>query len=374
MPRITVVLPVYNHQHYVEQTLHSLLAQDYSDFQIVAVDDGSSDASLEILNRHRSHLAVIQNSHAGPAAARNRALDATDSEFVAFMDADDLCSPERLRVQMEKIEVENLDLAASALSFIDSSGQQLPGVWARPGIAARDHWASLLERNWIGTPSVMLRRSAIESVGLFDETFTHSEDYDLWLHISRSHSIGYVDTPMIQCRRHSANTSNNIASHQHFERLALQKVSVSEAHAAFGRLYPEPLQRDEAWIWFLLRSGNPTFAEESESSLIRHPGSHSLRFARGVFQYDAGLHHAALVTFQTLDDPASLNNAAILRGDVRCLEAALHLRPDYHDAQYNLAALQRGDELRLTRRPLRESLVPVCERGLTVSGPPPAAT
>src|SRR5262245_18723963 len=116
MPRITVVLPVYNHENYVEQTLRSLFAQTYSDFEIVAVDDGSTDASLEVLNRHAGRLSIIESSHEGPAAARNRAIEAANSEFIAFMDADDLCSPERLERSLAKLESEKLDLVASALN------------------------------------------------------------------------------------------------------------------------------------------------------------------------------------------------------------------------------------------------------------------
>src|SRR5262245_28691109 len=154
MSRITIVLPVYNHERYLEQTLRSLFAQDYADFQIVAINDGSADASLDILNSHRHRALVIDSLHEGPAAARNRGLRATDSEFVAFMDSDDLCRPERLRLQVEQLET--VDLVASALSFIDARGQTLPGIWARPAEAAKHYWGSLVERNWIGTPSVMI--------------------------------------------------------------------------------------------------------------------------------------------------------------------------------------------------------------------------
>ena len=85
MPSVTVVMPVYNHADYVEQALASLYRQTFKDFEIVAVDDGSSDRSLNILNCHRERIRVIESIHSGPAAARNRALHTTDSEFVAFM-------------------------------------------------------------------------------------------------------------------------------------------------------------------------------------------------------------------------------------------------------------------------------------------------
>jgi glycosyltransferase involved in cell wall biosynthesis len=368
MPRITVVLPVYNHERYVKQALHSIFAQDFSDFEIVAVDDGSTDASLQMLDRYRSRIKVIHGTHGGPAAARNRALAASDSQYVAFMDADDTCEPQRLRLQLEKLERESLDLVASGLSFMDALGQPMAGGWTCPSHARNDYWGSLLERNWIGTPSVMLRREILDSAGLFDESFTHSEDYDLWLRIARSHSIGYIDKPLIHCRRHSTNTSGDTASHQRFERLALQKVEALEAWKAFTRLYSTPDHSYEAWIWFLLRSGNSAFAEEASTALGWHPRPDSIRFAVAVFQYDSGQYEQALATFQSMSDvnAACLNNIGVLTslcgGDVQSavsrFDAALRLCPEYHDARSNLTAGNSGRELRLTRRPFRESLVP----------------
>jgi glycosyltransferase involved in cell wall biosynthesis len=368
MPRITVVLPVFNHERYIEQALRSLSAQDYTDFQIVAVNDGSTDDSLAILNRHRAHIQVIESIHQGPAAARNQALRATESELVAFMDADDLCRPDRLRLEVERLEHAELDLVASTLSFIDADGNALPGTWTCPDGSARQYWGALLERNWIGTPSVLVRREALNDVGLFDETFTHAEDYDLWLRIGRTRKIGYVEAPLVQCRRHSLNTSMSIGAHQHFERLALQKVNRDEARVAFDQLYLREEQRAEAWIWFLLRRGDSLFKDETLRSLAQHPRSRSLRFALGVFQCDAGEYVEALASFDSLKktDAAARHNLGVVAarcGDKRAaqshLNAALEMRPDYYDARYNLDAIQRGEELRLTRRPFREQVVPM---------------
>jgi tetratricopeptide (TPR) repeat protein len=226
----------------------------------------------------------------------------------------------------------------------------------------------------------MLRRKALDASGLFDESFTHSEDYDLWLRIGRSHSIGYVGRPLIQCRRHSANTSLDMASHRHFEQLALQKVDAQDAWQAFTRLYPAPQNCYQAWIWFLLRSGNPGFAEEADRALARHPKSDSLRFAIAVFQYDCGQYDMARSSFQAMSqaDAACLNNIGVLAalcGDsesaVSHFHAALQLCPQYRDARANLIAATAGGEFTLTRRPFRQSLVPLIDGFIRGAAPRP---
>ncbi len=369
MPRITVVLPVYNHGRYVAASIESLLAQEYTDFKIVAVDDGSTDDSLNVLDQYSAFIEIHRTLHAGPARARNVALAACDSEFIAFMDADDLSAPSRFKIQVGEMDINNLDILASELSFVDDCGRPLPGAWRCPPQASNDFWGSLLERNWIGTPSVMLRRTALEVSGTFDEDFTHAEDYDLWLRISRQHRMGYVPAPLGRCRRHSANMSTNIDAHRAFERRALQKVSPVEARLAIQRLYKnDPARQEESWLWFLLRSDNPGFGLEVEKALQNYPDSRPIRFAYGVFKCERGFYEEAANLFRQLstNDAASMNNFAVAsaaKGDWKAamasLEDAMRLRPDYYDARINVSALRDRRPLRLTHRPLRSDLVPM---------------
>jgi tetratricopeptide (TPR) repeat protein len=213
----------------------------------------------------------------------------------------------------------------------------------------------------------MVRRSALNAAGSFNEDFTHAEDYDLWLRLARRFAIGYIDAPLIQVRRHGSNISKDIAAHQKFEKRALQGVNPIEAMAAFTRLHPDAQRRAEAWIWFLLRSGNECLESECRRAVAESPNSAALQFALGVFFYDAGAYAGAYESFREIKDhdAAGLNNfavAAALRGDEEAarsaLQAAIAMRPGYQDARSNLLALANGAPLGLTRRPLRTDLVP----------------
>src|SRR3954469_15826533 len=103
MARVTIILPVYNHERYLQEALDSIYSQTYSDYQIIAIDDGSTDSSLQILNKNGTRLRLIEAGHRGAAAARNTAIRAADSEYIAFMDADDVWTPERLSESSEKL-------------------------------------------------------------------------------------------------------------------------------------------------------------------------------------------------------------------------------------------------------------------------------
>lgn len=367
MPRVTLVLPVFNGANFIRRAVQSVKEQTYRDLHLVIVDDGSRDASIHELAEQLG-ITLILGPHRGAAAARNRALVRGDSEFIGFMDADDYSFPHRIAAQVAEMERGKLDLVASELRFVDENGLPLPGSWKRPAHAEREPWGSLLERNWIGTPGVLLRRTLLKDIGYFDEEFTHAEDYDLWLRAGRAHRIGYVDEPLVLCRRHIGNTSRNFAAHQHFERRALQKVPAAEALAAFRRLYSRPSEQEEAWIWFLLRSGHPGLQAALEGALARNPGSVVLRFALGIRLNDAGALDDACSVFTEIRDvdAAARNNAAVL--EVACgkkdsakeqLERALENHPEYYDAKHNLRALAGNQPLRLTRRPFRADLVPV---------------
>jgi tetratricopeptide (TPR) repeat protein len=324
-------------------------------------------------------MTVLQNLHKGPRRHETpgllRRIPNTSRSWMPMICAGRTDSSLNFRNSKTRSWI----FVASSLSFIDAQGRPIPGLWTCPPNAPRNYWASLIERNWTGTPSVVLRRSILESTGVFDEEFTHAEDYDLWLRVGRSQRSGFIDEPLIQCRRHSANTSIDIESHQHFERKALQKVDAGEAYEAFGRLYADAHERDEAWIGFLLRSANSRFLDEAHDALARNPRSSAVRFALGVFHYDSGQYEIARATFLGIpqQDAASIHNAGVtsaLCGDVASaklrLSDALRIRPEYYDARYNLDALNDGKRLRLTRRPLRTNPVPNCSGGLSQSSTP----
>jgi hypothetical protein len=181
-PSISVIMSVHNGRRFLSETIESVLAQSWSDFEFIIVDDGSSDGSTEVIRGYAerdSRLQVLTQEKHGLTRSLNRGLTVARGEFVARQDADDISAPERLAVQRDYMQ-QNPNLAAvgSWCRFIDEAGVETGGL-RYPVQHEEIAWA-MLGYTAIAHPSAMLRRSAIDRFGAYDETFTYAQDYELW--------------------------------------------------------------------------------------------------------------------------------------------------------------------------------------------------
>jgi len=166
-PTVSVVIPAYNAERYIGETLESVLAQTYRDFEVVVVDDGSTDGTREIVRGYGEPVRLVEQPNSGPAAARNRGVREARGEFIAFIDADDLWLPEKLALQVPLFDDEEVGLVSCRVQLVDGSGRPHP-TYEREKVSG---WAfeKLLEGNFIGTSTVVARREALEGAGLFPE-------------------------------------------------------------------------------------------------------------------------------------------------------------------------------------------------------------
>lgn len=210
-PRCTVVIPAYNAAGTLQETLASVFAQTYRDYEIIVVDDGSTDTTPQLLEDYGEALQVVHKPNEGrPAAARNRGVAAARGEYIAFLDADDLWRPEKLARQIDLMEANpRLGLCFTAAAIIDEGGHQVRINRCMP--TARGKIYDLLStRNVMVGSSVMIRRRAIEAVGGFDEGLTSIENWDLWIRIAHDWEVDHVDEPLTAYRQHAGNRSVNV--------------------------------------------------------------------------------------------------------------------------------------------------------------------
>lgn len=188
---VDVILPCYNVRPYLLRALDSVSSQTYTACRVYAVDDGSTDGTAEIL-KHNAHRCtfVCQPRH-GAAAARNRAIRMSDNPFVAFLDADDEWFPDKLQRQICVLK-ENpaLGLVCSLCAF-GHGPQHSAGMAIQLGQSGRLFLPILLDC-FVFTPTVVVRRQCLEEVGLFNESLTVSEDFNLWLRIAARWQIALL--------------------------------------------------------------------------------------------------------------------------------------------------------------------------------------
>jgi glycosyltransferase involved in cell wall biosynthesis len=210
MASVSVIIPVYNCEKYITEAVESVLGQSYDDIEIIVVDDGSTDNTLSTLEpyRGRPNLRIVRQANAGPSRARNQGIKHSQGKYCAFLDADDVMMPERLRVQVDAME-EQKDVA---LVYCDLMTFDKEGIIHRTKKEFTKPYAGnvldkLLIENFITTSTVMVRKSCFDEVPLFDEGISHSEDYKMWLNIAERFKLGYVDLPLVKYRYHADSLS-----------------------------------------------------------------------------------------------------------------------------------------------------------------------
>ncbi|MSW91275.1 MAG: glycosyltransferase [Actinobacteria bacterium] len=188
--RVAVVIPVFDGEHSLERCLQSLVDQTYQDFVVVVVDDGSTDESAAVARSHidrLSCLSVLQQANAGPGAARNTGINASRSEFVAMLDADDEWAPTRLERCIEMLERDvGLTFVTTTAVIVDEAGLDL-GFRAGEKFpsASTERLLSVMAHHNVVFTSCVVRRSALETVGAFapERLLLGAEDYELWLRL-----------------------------------------------------------------------------------------------------------------------------------------------------------------------------------------------
>jgi glycosyltransferase involved in cell wall biosynthesis len=209
-PRVSVIIPAYNAAAFVAEAIDSALAQRYRDFEVVVVDDGSTDATAEILARYGAVVTVLRQPNGGPAAARNRALRAARGALVAPLDADDHWEDSYLSLMVDRLD-RAPETAAGVFAgwvTVDRSGSEIPN--RRVARSAPVDLRELALGNRFQPSAVLVRHAAIVDAGGFDEVLPRGvEDWDLWLRLAaRGGEFVAVDRCLCHYRVHGESVSH----------------------------------------------------------------------------------------------------------------------------------------------------------------------
>lgn len=243
IPKISVVMPMYNAERYIAAAIDSILAQAFSDFEFILVDDGSTDQSLEIVRHYeRLHprIRVLSRPNTGIVGALNDGLSLARGEFIARMDADDIAYPHRLERQVAFLEDHPECVAVGApMRCIDHDGKPTNMVYDVPLAHAEIDMGLMLGRGGaIPHPTALLRRTAMERIGGYRDLFP-AEDTDLFLRLAEEGKLANVPEILLDYRVHPGNVSQ-----KNLRQGVLKSCAAAEeAHFRRGLPIPKALRR-----------------------------------------------------------------------------------------------------------------------------------
>lgn len=210
-PLVSVIIPVYNKRRFIKETIDSVVKQSYQNFEIIVVDDGSTDHSMDIVNSlSDSRLRVFSQPNSGVERARNYGFSKSAGSFITFQDADDLMSQDRLEKQIDYfVSNEALVLVGTWANVIDVSGNVIGSIC--PPTSNDALRLAHIFRNQFVSSSVMIRKTAISPHLVFNETrnLYFSEDYDLWLRLAGEGTVVNIPEKLTSYRRLKSSRSQD---------------------------------------------------------------------------------------------------------------------------------------------------------------------
>ncbi|MDY6936872.1 MAG: glycosyltransferase [Cyanobacteriota bacterium] len=241
MPLISAIVPAYNAEKTIRETIDSVIAQTHTDWELIVINDGSTDDTLKVLEQiDEPRMKVFSFENAGVAATRNRGIDRATGEYIAFLDSDDLWTPEKLEAQLAALNTNpKAAVAYSWTNYIDESGNVL-GACAHADLQG-DIYQILLLADFIGSGSnPLIKASALAEVGKFNPDVVPTEDWDMWLRLAAKYDYAVVPSVQVLYRQLVGSGSHNIAK--------MEVASTRTLNLAFQDA-PESLRYLEPFCW-----------------------------------------------------------------------------------------------------------------------------
>jgi glycosyltransferase involved in cell wall biosynthesis len=205
---VSVIIPCYNAARFLAQAIESVLSQTFRSFEILVIDDGSTDDTAKIITSYGDRIRYCHQENRGTASARNLGITMAQGVFVAFLDADDIWLPNKLEIQLRLFDREpSLGVVYSDCYSIDEDGERTGFYLQRKLAKKRDQAEEIFIKDFIPNSSIIIRRSCFDLIGFHDETMLLSEDEDLKIRLADRFPIGYVNMPLAEWRQHEGNKS-----------------------------------------------------------------------------------------------------------------------------------------------------------------------
>lgn len=283
---VSVILPTYNCAHFLPDSIGSVVSQTYDLYEIIVVDDGSTDNSKEVLNPFMQKIKYIHlEQNRGLPTARNIGIQSAQGKYIAFLDADDLWLPEKLQTDIEYFNKHpDIGMVYSRHTNIDEKGCVLNGDGKRRLPSGNIFIQLFSEQNFIICSSVVVRKEVFETTGFFDEQLFNCQDWDMWLRIAFYFKISGIDKPLVKYRHNPRSLSKNRDNVLKYQKQVIEKTYAAFKDTMCGiseRLYKKRLALHYAKTGrYYLRIGNKRLANENFRLSLKYNPFHlrSLRY------------------------------------------------------------------------------------------------
>lgn len=260
-PLVSVLIPAFNAAEFIVETIESVLNQTYRPIEVIVVDDGSQDNTVELVKATFSDdVRLLCQKNSGPSVARNRGIRESSGKYIAFLDADDIWLPEKIASQVAVME-EKPDIGMLCGDMVDfnEKGRDAISHFKKNGLDKEyfggtlyitDAFKKVYNKNFISTPTVMLRCSILDKTELFPLEFRFSEDYLFWLDLVRIVNIAYQDEVYTLRRKHTTNLTNDTAVNVKIRPMVLDQID--RRHGEYLKELGIDIRERYSKAWFLI--------------------------------------------------------------------------------------------------------------------------
>jgi glycosyltransferase involved in cell wall biosynthesis len=247
LPKVSIICTCFNHEHYVVESLQSVLSQSYKNYELIVIDDGSSDRSAAVIEnfqrQHPQFTFIRLERNEGICKAFNTGFNVSNGDFIIDLAADDVLLPDRVErgVELFKTLDNNYGVIFADAEWIDAHGNRLflhSQKYPHDTIPQGDIYKDLIERYFICSPTIMFRKSVIDTLGGYDETLTY-EDFDFWIRSSRIYKYRYQRDVLVKKRK-----LKNSLSHNQFKILNKHSYSTYNVCCKILELNRTDVERD----------------------------------------------------------------------------------------------------------------------------------
>jgi len=237
-PKVSVVIPTYNREKILHKTIESVLQQTYQDFELIIVDDGSTDNTkmlvLEYVEQYKDQVHYVYQEHKNAACARNIGIKHARGEYIAFLDSDDIWLPTKLEKQVNYLDQSDVGFVHTGRKLICLEKNRRHKMLPRPETLARDT-QHFLEGKANIAMSVMVRTEVLSKVGLFDEGLITTQDCDLWCRITREFDIGFIDEILMMSYKYEDSLSTSCFEQKYKDRITTIRRMLKVDHPFLNR-------------------------------------------------------------------------------------------------------------------------------------------